>query len=140
MSIRPYAGGRRSPDVGSGSTPALITQIGATADYYTLTTDDCLKYIKCETSPNNTSIVTSSMQYDVTNMRVIRYGDANLDGSVSILDATHIQRYLVGLESFNDEKILAADVDGDGSVTVFDATLIQYYLDREIDTFPVENE
>ncbi|MBQ3330130.1 MAG: dockerin type I repeat-containing protein, partial [Ruminococcus sp.] len=55
-------------------------------------------------------------------------GDADGDGIVTILDATWIQRTLVGisLPSPCDEK--AANVDGDGDVTIIDATLIQRWL------------
>ena len=62
-----------------------------------------------------------------------------MDGDVTVLDATHIQRYLVDLVSFDEENYLAADVDGDGTVTLFDVALIQYYLLGDIDYFPVEN-
>ena len=113
--------------------------IGANNVNYTLTSSDCLKYIKCEVTPNDTSIVTSTMKYSETNKRVVLYGDADLDGDVTVLDATHIQRYLVDLVSFDEENYLAADVDGDGTVTLFDVALIQYYLLGDIDYFPVEN-
>ena len=55
-------------------------------------------------------------------------GDADGDGSVTILDATFIQRALVGivLPSPCDEK--AADVDGDGDMTIMDVTYIQRVL------------
>ena len=54
-------------------------------------------------------------------------GDADGDGEVTILDATAIQRCLVGIRaaSFNEK---AADVDGDGEVTILDATAIQRLL------------
>ena len=54
-------------------------------------------------------------------------GDADGDGSVTIFDATAIQRYLAEMPT---EKFVeaAADADGDGSVTIFDATAIQRYL------------
>ena len=53
-------------------------------------------------------------------------GDADGDGDVTILDATCIQRALVG--SISDVDSAAADVDGDGDVTILDATFIQRYL------------
>lgn len=55
-------------------------------------------------------------------------GDADSDGSVTILDATFIQRALVGivLPSPCDEK--AADVDGDSDMTIMDVTYIQRVL------------
>ncbi len=55
-------------------------------------------------------------------------GDANLDGKLTITDATSIQRYLALLDEFNDEQKLNADFDDDGIVSVFDATLIQIKL------------
>ena len=53
-------------------------------------------------------------------------GDADSDGTVTILDATAIQRKLVGiaLTSFNEK---AADVDGNG-LDILDATRIQRKL------------
>ena len=54
-------------------------------------------------------------------------GDADTDGEVSILDATTIQRELVGLyvESYN---AVAANVDFDSEVSILDATAIQRWL------------
>ena len=55
-------------------------------------------------------------------------GDADLDDEVTILDATHIQRYLVNLAEMTDEAKTLADVDQDKDVTILDATYIQRYL------------
>ena len=55
-------------------------------------------------------------------------GDADLDGVVTIIDATMIQRFLVDLEKLGDEALKQADADGDGDVTILDATYIQRYL------------
>ena len=54
-------------------------------------------------------------------------GDADNDGSITISDATTIQRYLadIATPSFNE---VAADADQDGEVTITDATIIQRYL------------
>ena len=55
-------------------------------------------------------------------------GDTDGDGSVTIVDATFIQKKLASLsvpESFNEK---AADVDKDGSVTIVDVTNIQKFL------------
>lgn len=54
-------------------------------------------------------------------------GDADNDQSITILDATVIQRHLASLatQSYNEN---AADADGDGSVTILDATAIQRHL------------
>lgn len=55
-------------------------------------------------------------------------GDANGDGEVSILDATHIQKYLTGLVDDNDILFSVSDVNGDGEVSILDATYIQKQL------------
>ena len=55
-------------------------------------------------------------------------GDADRDGSVTILDATRIQRFIAELEPEENIDMIAADADRDGSVTVVDATRIQRVL------------
>lgn len=54
-------------------------------------------------------------------------GDADCDGSVTAMDATVIQRYVVEIKSAKFNAI-AADVDNDDMVTVVDATMIQRWL------------
>ena len=55
-------------------------------------------------------------------------GDADEDGQVTIIDATRIQRVLVGLNSEGPNYKKVADADGDGQVTIVDATYIQRWL------------
>lgn len=52
-------------------------------------------------------------------------GDVTLDGVVSVLDATQIQKYLAGSEDLSAVQKLNADVDGNGVISVTDATAIQ---------------
>lgn len=60
--------------------------------------------------------------------QTILLGDADKDGSVTVFDATFIQRYLVGLVAENDFDVVAANTDFDAGVSVFDATNIQRAL------------
>ena len=55
-------------------------------------------------------------------------GDADMDGEVTILDATRIQRFLAGLAAESDIDADVADADSDGDVTILDATRVQRYL------------
>ena len=56
-------------------------------------------------------------------------GDVDGDGSITITDATTIQRYIAEYELPNPDIIQkCGDVDGDGSITVTDATTIQKYI------------
>ena len=58
----------------------------------------------------------------------ILLGDADSDNSVTILDATRIQRTVAELDVLDDIAKTAADVDSDGELTVLDATRIQRYI------------
>ncbi len=58
----------------------------------------------------------------------ILYGDTNLDGEVSIVDATLIQKKLAKMLSFNIYQDADADFDCDGKVNISDVTAIQKYL------------
>lgn len=55
-------------------------------------------------------------------------GDTDGDGSVTILDATYIQRELAGLTNQNAFVEAASDADGDGGLSILDATYIQRWL------------
>ena len=58
----------------------------------------------------------------------ILVGDVNLDGRVTIYDATLIQKYIVERISFNECQLLAADCDFDGKISIKDASCIQKYI------------
>lgn len=55
-------------------------------------------------------------------------GDADLDGTVTVVDATAIQRSLAGMEVFNRLQTVVADVNGNNEVDILDATVIQREL------------
>jgi uncharacterized repeat protein (TIGR02543 family) len=58
----------------------------------------------------------------------ITYGDINDDGVITASDATLVLRYIVGLNTFDDNQKLAADVNNDGQITASDATIILRYI------------
>lgn len=63
------------------------------------------------------------------------YGDVDCDDSVTVKDATLIQKYIAEIEGLNIKQQEAADVDADGVVTVKDATMIQKKCADIIDSF-----
>ena len=67
-----------------------------------------------------------------------KFGDANGDGTVSILDATIIQKHISELEYIADDRLFYSDTDGDKLVNIVDATLIQKKLANIISEFPAE--
>ncbi len=62
-------------------------------------------------------------------------GDVDMDGSVTVLDATAIQKHIANIKKLSDDQLLAADTDGDKNVTVMDATLIQKFIANLITEF-----
>ena len=71
-----------------------------------------------------------SLKTDVGTFQVehANFGDTNLDGIISISDATAIQRHLAEIETFSDEQLALADTNGDGEINIIDATHLQMYL------------
>ncbi len=48
-----------------------------------------------------------------------------MDGVINVVDATLVQKYIVGFEEFDDYTLKIADTNGDGTISVVDATNIQ---------------
>ncbi|MBQ8000614.1 MAG: type I pullulanase [Ruminococcus sp.] len=55
-------------------------------------------------------------------------GDADLDQTITIKDATLIQKYTAKLETLEGDALLAADADKSEQVNIKDATVIQKYV------------
>lgn len=62
-------------------------------------------------------------------------GDIDLDNSVTVADATLLQKYVVGIATLTDDQKLLADCNGDGVINVRDAT----YIQKTIVKIPVYN-
>ena len=71
-----------------------------------------------------------SIRYDVFMYDSIKTrGDVDMDGTLTILDATKIQKYLVGLDTLNEAQIYAGNVYyNDSKLDIIDATKIQQHL------------
>ena len=67
-------------------------------------------------------------------------GDIDSMGSITIKDATLVQKFLANITSFDKRQIVLAEVDGDGIITIKDATMIQKYCAKVIKRFPIPNE
>lgn len=115
---------QRSSD---GTTWTAIS--GATSKTYTLTDNDINKYIRVVVTYNGTSKTSPSTE------KVLQLGDVNKSGSVTISDATLIQKYLADLETLDEQQLKAADVNRDGVVNMSDVAQIQKFLAGIIDKF-----
>ena len=70
----------------------------------------------------------SATYYVVKGAPTLIYGDTDLNGTVSVMDATLIQKYSAYLIDLNDYQLQSADANGNGSVTLMDVTHIQRYI------------
>ena len=74
-------------------------------------------------------MVTTGITMTPTEKTSLVIGDANMDGEITVTDATLIQKFCVGLATPENETARKlADVNGDGTISITDATLIQKYL------------
>ena len=95
--------------------------------YYDNTMTDLMQWYK---DYNNDEIGGTFVIKAITtksNSEVNTLGDVNLDGAVNILDATLIQKYIVGLSDLSDTALLNADYNQNGKIEVTDATAIQKF-------------
>ena len=76
---------------------------------------------------SNTVSFTVIQDIEPTEPSIIKLGDVDGDGGVSIFDATCIQRNLAEMPTSQFVEA-AADADGDGDISIFDATVIQRWL------------
>lgn len=83
------------------------------------------------------TLAVSAADTDTSAAATLILGDADLDGSVTVLDATRVQRYLADMTTLSDEAKPAADADEDGDVTIMDATAIQRWLADMDDGHPI---
>lgn len=66
------------------------------------------------------------------------YGDVDLDGKVTVKDATLVQKYLVKDSTLTDLQKYAANVFDNDEINIKDATYIQKYVNGSISSFPCE--
>lgn len=86
---------------------------------------------------------TASVSFDVTVETVVLYGDANLSGDVTPLDASVVLQHAAGSITLTGKAFTQADVSGTAGVTAFDAALILQFLTPDgdgtiLDCFPAD--
>lgn len=69
-----------------------------------------------------------------------KYGDADLNGTVNIKDATAIQKHSASLITLEGVALTLSDVTADNTVNVKDATAIQKYVAGLLTVFPAGDE
>lgn len=120
-----------------------------TASVYLDTQYLTLGYVKGN-KLNQASVVNNSKVCDVTGIAGfekvsvnastafvgdVTLGDVNMDGDITVLDATEVQKYVANIVAFTNDQFTAADVDHNGIITVKDATTIQKFVVNLISKF-----
>lgn len=59
---------------------------------------------------------------------IMLYGDANMDGTITIEDASLIQKIGIKLVEVDETAMALSDVNGNGLVSISDVTYVQKYL------------
>lgn len=100
--------------------------------------DDGMKEMETTVEDNMLVFTTNHFCYwAIIEELIKRMGDADIDGNVSIQDATLVQQVIADLKSFNGEQKFLADVNGDGKISVSDVTMIQKYIAKILVLAPV---
>ena len=115
---------------------ATCSEEGYTGDTYCSVCEELLE--QGEVIPKTEHHYENGKCIDCGDLQFI-LGDVDLDGEVTIKDATLIQLYCARLKTLTEEQLLRADVDQDRDVNVKDATQIQLYLARLISGFGNES-
>ena len=64
-------------------------------------------------------------------------GDVNLDGVFNVIDATYVQKYIVGnIDKFSFGQTLSADFNKDNEISILDATSMQKEIVNSTSSFP----
>ena len=79
------------------------------------------------------SSISASAQYTGS---VLKLGDVDMDGEISIKDATLIQMYVTKYQNFTRHQMKLADCDDKEGVQISDATYLQIFIAKMNAEFP----
>jgi len=130
----------------------ISTKLNGAVDLFTLTftaseslADGAQAVIEASATYNNEFIALDALNnlakisdafFDFKDVTKGLYGDVNLDGVVSIIDAGLIQLEIADLVTFTSVQVKLADADQDGMISVTDVALIQLYIAGLIPELP----
>lgn len=113
-----------------------INSSGTTTTTTTITTTETttteITTISTETSTETTETTTSDIDPEV-----IKYGDLNLDGSISVVDIVYLNKYIAGIIKFNGQQTANGNCFKDNAVDYNDAGALLEFLAQKIDSLPV---
>lgn len=117
---------------------APVTEPDTTTPTTTVNTTEPITTVPVTTAPATTA--TAPVSTDPTTPEVYIYGDADLNGSVNVKDATLVQKHAADIVTITGKAFIQANVNGDTAVNVRDATYIQKFVANLIVAFPAERD
>lgn len=80
------------------------------------------------------SVIADISNPNISTPETHKSGDLDLDGSITIKDATLLQKHLANLITLNSEQLALADANKDSNINISDCTQIQKFLASLINT------
>lgn len=96
--------------------------------YYVVALDPNLDPEDIYSGSTESAVAPGVAKVTVSDKESYIYGDVNNDGIINVIDATLIQKYIVGILSYDETKTILADVNNDGVINVKDVTLVLKYI------------
>ena len=124
-----------SVTIGSKQTTTVTTTEGGkdtTATEATTTAAESKTDVTKATTTISGNIVTGTVAPGS-----VLYGDVNCDGTIDILDAVLLQKYLNGSVQLNYTQLANSDCQKDSQLDITDVTVLMQYLLRSFTSLPV---
>ncbi|MGN0632140.1 MAG: leucine-rich repeat protein, partial [Ruminococcus sp.] len=81
---------------------------------------------------------TFETKLDTTESSDIKYGDVNLDDSISVLDVIYLNKYLAGIIQLNEAQLANSDCVNDKQLNSSDAAALLKYTVGKVTSLPVK--
>lgn len=114
--------------ISRGNPPATEPETEPTTEATTTEPATVAPTVAPTTEVPTTEPTTEPTTVPVTTEKVLLFGDANMDGIITIEDATLIQKIGINYVEVDSTVMILADVNNDGRVSIFDVTYVQKYL------------
>ncbi|MGN0630333.1 MAG: dockerin type I repeat-containing protein, partial [Ruminococcus sp.] len=128
-------------------TTAETTTVSNTTESQETTTTETTTVSESTTTTQTTtgeSVTTTETETSTTTETVpvgdVKYGDVNLDDSISVLDVIYLNKYLAKILKLNDQQMANADCCNDTVINSTDASILLRYTIKKIDSLPVSAE
>ena len=136
------ASGTYSYNITFATCPDVVVTITVNNDDVVTTTTTTGTTIDTETTTTTTTTTTTGTDTTTTDKAPdnVKYGDINLDDSISMIDLVYLNKYLASSMKLNEQQLANAQCHiSDLEINGKDATALMQRLADQIPSLPVEN-